>query len=204
MPKVNLKKNEKIIRIVHRYGLTFFWWWSAIAILLGVPFFFMFWLFRHGWWGQALFTIPIVIGIIFLIRVIYLWKRNVFLITTHRLIDTEQRGIFDQLVSEVMYDQLEDVNGRVKGICGTIFRYGTISVQTGNGQVRLTVEKIKRPLQLQQDINKLREEYLLKHAFNFSGNVAEAIIDKLYELELKELFRVLKTLKKRINKLQED
>jgi len=103
-----------------------------------------------------------------------------------------------------MYDQLEDVNGRIKGIGGTVFRYGTVSIRTGNGQVKLIVEKIKRPIELQQEINKLREEYLLKYAFNFSGNVAEAIIDKLYELELKELFRVLKILKKRINKLQKD
>ena len=37
--KIKLKENERIIQVIHRYGLTFFWSWLIIFILLFIPFF---------------------------------------------------------------------------------------------------------------------------------------------------------------------
>ena len=142
--KIKLKDNERIVSVIRRYGITLLWQWTLIALLFIVPFFFMFWLFRHDWWGQGLFITPIVLGILLIIRTIFIWQKNVFVITTHRLIDIDQRGFFDQVVSEIPYDQVEDVSGRVKGFWGTIFRYGIINIQTGTGKVQIIVEKIKQ------------------------------------------------------------
>jgi membrane protein YdbS with pleckstrin-like domain len=201
--KVKLKESERIISLVRRYSLTLFWWFVLIALLFVIPFFFMFWLFRHGWWGQALFIVPVFLGIMLIIRTIFIWQKNVFVITTHRLIDIDQRGFFDQVVSEIPYDQIEDVSGRVKGFWGTIFRYGIITIQTGSGKVQIIVEKIKQPLYLQQEINELRERHLSKYSHDFSGDVASVIIDKIYELDLPDLLRVMEVLVKRVNKLKE-
>ncbi|MBU1895933.1 PH domain-containing protein [Patescibacteria group bacterium] len=159
-------------------------------------------MFKQGWWGQILFFIPLGVGIIILIRTAFLWKRNLFVITTHRLVDMDQSGFFETTISEVPYDQIEDVSGKVKGFWGTIFRFGTLSIQTGSGKVQIIVDKIKQPHHLQQDINERREKYLSKYSHNFSGDVADVIIDKLYELELPELIRVKKALISRLNKLR--
>lgn len=146
--------------IVRRYGLTFFWQWILIFFLFVVPFFFMFWLFNHSWWGQALFFIPVACGFFALIRLIFIWKKNVLIITTHRIVDIDQRGFFDKIISDVPYSQIEDVSGRIKGFWGTIFRYGSLQIQTGNGKVQIVVDRIKQPVYLQQDINEMREKYL--------------------------------------------
>ncbi|MBI5222781.1 MAG: PH domain-containing protein [Candidatus Magasanikbacteria bacterium] len=160
---VKLKDGEKIITVVRRYGPTFFWRWVLVFALFVVPFFFMFWLFNHSWWGQALFFTPVAFGIFTLVRVIFIWKKNILIITTRRVVDIDQRGFFDKVISDVPYDQIEDVSGRIRGFWGTIFRYGSLVIQTGNGRVQIVVEKIKQPTYLQQEINELRERLLRKY-----------------------------------------
>lgn len=83
------------------------------------------------------------------------------IITSHRLIDIEQKSLIEKIISEVPYDQIEDVAGRTKGILGTIFRYGRLTIQTGNGKVRIIVDWVKKPAQVLQMVNHAREAYLL-------------------------------------------
>jgi len=201
MKDIQLKEHERIVDEVRQYGLTTIWSWIGGILLLFLAAFFMFWLFQHAWWGQSLFGLLVFFGFFVMLRTYMLWKKNVFFITTHRLIDIEQQGFFHRVVSEIPYDQIEDVSGKVSGICGTIFRYGDVHIQTGNGKIKIIVPYIKRPLQLQQQINEMRERYISKYSHDFSGDVAEVVIDKLYELELSDLRRVQKVLDKRIEKL---
>ncbi|MBT3539071.1 PH domain-containing protein [Candidatus Parcubacteria bacterium] len=201
MKDLKLKEGERIVDEVRQYGLTTMWSWIGGFLLLAIAAFFMFWLFRHDWWGQSLFALLILGSLFVFFRTYFLWKKNVFFITTHRLIDIEQGGFFHRVVSEIPYDQVEDVSGKVKGMFGTLFRYGNVRVQTGNGKIKIIVPNVKRPLQLQQQINEMRERYLSKYSHEFSGDVAEIIVDKLYELELPDLRQVQKALDKRIKKL---
>ena len=173
-------------------------------ILLFVSAFFMFWFFDHHWWGISLFFSLIFVGFLLLFRNYYLWKKNIFYLTTHRLIDVEQRGFFEKIVSEIPYDQIEDVHGKISGFLGMLLRFGTVVIQTANGKVKIIVSNVKRPLQLQQQINEMRERYLSKYSHDFSGDVASVINDKLYELELPDLYRIKKALEKRISKLQKE
>ena len=195
---LKLKNSEKIYHIVRRYGLTLLWWWLLIVVLIIVPFFFMFWLFQKGWWGIMLFILPLSIAAIILFRVLYFWQKNLFYVTSHRLVDIEQRGLFDKIISEINYDQIEDVSGRVKGFCGTIFRYGEISVQVGNGKIKILATKVKDPWYLQEQINGLRDRWVNQSAKKFSNNAMQTIIDQLYELEPVQLLRVKKEIEKRL------
>lgn len=201
MDNLKLKEQERILDEIHQYGLTTFWSWFGGFLLVFCAAFFMFWLFEHGEWGQVGFGLMLVLGFFVMFRTYFLWKKNVFFITTHRLIDIERPGFFSSVVSEVPYDQIEDVSGKVNGIFGTMFRYGDVQVQTGNGKVKIVVPNVKHPLRVQQEINEFRERFLSKYSHDFSGDVSEVIIDKLYELELPELRRVQKALDKRIAKL---
>ena len=161
---IQLKEQERIIATVRRYGLTYFWHGCLVAVLVGSAFFFMFWLFAHGWWGQTLFGLDFGVGFLLLLRTIFLRQKNRLLVTTHRVIDIDQRGFFDRVVSEIPYDQIEDVFGRIKGVFGTIFRYGEINIQTGGGKVQIYLQKIKQPVALQQQINELRENYIYRRS----------------------------------------
>lgn len=198
---ISLKEQERIITTVRRYGLTYFWHFILVALLIGSAFFFMFWLFAHGWWGQTLFGLDLGVGFLFLLRTIFLWQKNQLLITTHRVIDIDQQGFFDRTVSEIPYDQIEDVFGRIKGVFGTIFRYGEINIQTGAGKVQICLQKIKQPVALQQQINELRERHVARYSSRFSGDVTEMVIDKIYELEEKDLRKVAEVVSKRLQNI---
>ncbi|OGH69601.1 MAG: hypothetical protein A3C90_04185 [Candidatus Magasanikbacteria bacterium RIFCSPHIGHO2_02_FULL_51_14] len=195
--RIHLKEHERIVDAVRRYGLTYFWSWLLIAILFGVPFLFLFWLFRHGWWGQALFFIPVTLATLLLVRTLFFWRKNVLVMTTHRVIDMEQRGFFELIVSEIPYDQVGDISGKIKGVWGTLLGYGTLFLQTGNGNVRIFVEKVRRPIRLQQEMNLLRRAYVAKLSEDMSGNVAGAIIEKLRDLPEDELQKVTDALEER-------
>lgn len=198
---IQMKEQERVIATVRRYGLTYFWHGCLVAVLVGSSFFFMFWLFAHDWWGQTLFGLDFGVGFLLLLRTIFLWQKNQLLVTTHRVIDTDQRGFFDKTVSEISYDQIEDVFGKIKGVFGTIFRYGEINIQTGAGKVQICLQKIKQPVALQQQINELRERYVSRYSSRFSGDVAEMIVDKIYELDEKDLRRVAEVVSKQLQKL---
>lgn len=201
MKDLKLKEQERVLNQILQYGLTKIWYYLFGVLFLSLAAFFMFWFFLHDWWGMTLFVLLIIFGFFIIFRNYYLWKKNVFYVTTHRLIDIEQKGFFERIVSEIPYDQIEDVHGKISGIFGMVLKIGTVAIQTGGGKVKIIVNNIKRPLQLQQQINELRERYLSKYNYDFSGDVASAIVDKLYELELPDLYRVKKVLDSRINKL---
>lgn len=201
MKDLKLKEQERVLNQVLQYGLTKIWYYLFGIFLLSMSAFFMFWFFEHGWWGIVIFVLLIFFGFFVIFRNYYLWKKNIFFVTTHRLIDIEQRGFFERIVSEIPYDQIEDVHGKINGVWGMMLKFGIVSIQTGGGKVKIVLSNIKRPLQLQQQINELRERYLSKYNYDFSGDVSSAIIDKLYELELPDLYRVQKMLESRISKL---
>ena len=157
---IQLKENERIITTVRRYGLTYSCHFIFVLIILTTDFFFMFWLFAKGWWGIVLYCVGLLISAYVFFRTLFVWKKNQMIITTHRIVDIDQNGFFDKTVSEVPYDRVEDVSGRICGFFGTIFRYGEIVIQTGAGKVQIVLEKVKQPVKLQQQINDLIEKYL--------------------------------------------
>jgi len=201
MYDIHLKEQERVLSEIRCYGLTLWWKWFVGIIVLSLDFFFMFWLFQHNWWGQTLFTLGIILTFFIFYRSYFFWKRNVCFVTTHRLVDIHQKSFLQKVVSEIPYDQVEDVSGEIKGLWGTLFRYGHVNIEINNGNVIIVLHKIKKPLLIQQLINDIREQYISKYSFDFSGDVAKVIMDKLYELELEDLERIKKVVEKRIMKL---
>ncbi|MFA7244864.1 MAG: PH domain-containing protein [Candidatus Magasanikbacteria bacterium] len=201
MLDIKLKEQEKVLDEILQYGVTKIWQYLVGFLLITLAFFFMFWFFDKGLYGSIAFGFLIVLGFFIIFRNYYLWKKNVFYITTHRLIDIEQRGFFERIVSEITYDKIEDVHGKITGFWGMILRFGSVVIQTGAGQVKIVLPKVKRPLVLQQQINEVQERYLTKYSQDFRGDVANAIIDKLYELELPDLYRVKKVLDNLVSKM---
>lgn len=200
MKDIALKEQERIVRVVRRYGPTHFVSWVFGVLCISTAFFFMFWLFRHDWWGITLFVLLLLAGCIILFRTYFVWKKTVAVITTHRIIDVDQRGLLDREVSEVPHDQIEDVSGKIKGVLGTMFRFGTVRVQTGAGKVVILINRVKQPVHIQQLINEFRERYVAKYAHDFSSNVADVILDRLFELELSDLQMIEQAVQKQIKK----
>lgn len=157
--RLNLLENEKVIIVLRRYGLTCFWHGLLIFILIVVPFFFMFWLFSRGWWGIGLFSASLAMALLLLVRTLYFWHRNAFVITNKKVIDIYQVGSLEKTVTEVHLDKIHNVSYKIKGLFPTIFRYGTIKIQTVGGDTDLEFNRVKNPAKAQEIISAVLQNY---------------------------------------------
>ena len=57
---------------------------------------------------------------------------DVWLITTERLIDIQQRGLFDRTISELSLNNVQDVTIEIRGIIPTLLKFGNLKVQTAS------------------------------------------------------------------------
>lgn len=144
-----------MIVVIRRYGLTYFWHGLLIFILIVTPFFFMFWLFSRGWWGIALFSASLALALLLLIRALYFWHRNAFIITNQKVIDIYQIGSLEKIVTEVHWNKIHNVAYHIKGVFPTIFRYGKIRIQTVGGEVDLEFSRVKNPAAVQKIISEI-------------------------------------------------
>jgi uncharacterized membrane protein YdbT with pleckstrin-like domain len=176
--KLNFKENEEVIKIVRRYLLTCTFSILITLVLVSGSFFFLSLFFSWGPIGVALFSAILLLGIIYGTREFVLWYFNAFIITNQRVIDIDQRGFFDRIVSEAPYEKIQDVSYRVKGIFQTLFHYGNIQIQTAGMTMRLELKNIRQPGKINELITYLakkdqtkREQELQKNVSSNSGGV---------------------------------
>ncbi len=176
--------------MAHQFPFTY---WPSMLItfvLIVLPFFFLFPLFDLGWWGLLIFIAMILIGLIYGLRQALKWYYNVFVVTDKRVIDIDQRGLFDRTVSAVPYQNIEDVSYRIKGVGQTIFRYGNVMVDTASSSANLVVQKIRHPHVLQELISELRVE--AREAGDERIQALKEFTEKLSIQEVKGLVKKLK------------
>jgi membrane protein YdbS with pleckstrin-like domain len=153
---LQIKDSEDVKEIVRRHWTTLIPPLLLAFILIVIPFFLMFPLFAWGIPGVGLFLAAVLIGIVVAIRSFILWDADVLIVTSLRLVDVDQRGIFTRIVSEAPLASIQDVSWKRHGMFETIFRTGTIKVQTAGGQSVIEARKISGPEHLAEIVNDLR------------------------------------------------
>lgn len=210
---IKLEKSEEIIHIGRKHSLFYSVYWLLSFFFIVPPFFFMFWLFGKGIWGQISFFVLVGIGFCILIRTIFLYRKNSAIITTHRVIDIEQRGFFEKTVTEIPYSEIDFVSGKIKGIGGTLFRYGTVIINNQSGNMSIVLQNVKHPVRLQEKINKYKKNFnsiysdkgVCLNCNAKRGSVFDLIEKKIRKSEIEELIRIKRALDEKIkNLLQEE
>ena len=154
----NLKEGEELIRIVRRYYLTYSFHIFLAFIIILIPFFFLYPLFRLGGWGVFFFFLMLIVGILYALRQSIIYFMNGLVITKDRIIDFDQKGLFNRVVSESSYSKIQDVSFQVKGIWQTLFNYGDIEIQTAAAQANLEIKDVAEPQKIQDLIVKIQQE----------------------------------------------
>ncbi len=159
---IELKPREKVIREIRRFPFIDTGKYFIAILLMIIPFFFLFPLLKWNLWGVALGVCVFAAGLIIFFRALFLWYHNVFVITTDRIIDFDQRGFFERVVSQSSFEKIQDVSLHTHGPWQTILRYGDINIKTAWGSVDLCVPAIFRPARVQQLLIETQERYLKK------------------------------------------
>ena len=93
---------------------------------------------------------------LFLIFVFY--YLSIQIITSIRVVDITQEGLFSHTVSELHIDKIEDATSQVNGIFGTIFNYGNVFVQTAGTTERFEFQNVPNPAGIEKIILDLYEK----------------------------------------------
>ena len=194
---ISLKDGEEILLVIRQTPIAF-----SGSILIGLflfllPFFLLFPLFSWGKWGVVIFFILFGVAIIFSLHRLIDWYFNCGIITNQRVIDIDQHGLTDRVVSEVPYYKIDDVSYNIKGFRQAIFRYGNVVVAIRGYRSSVTLRNIARPAMVQELI--LEVERQLRGWDVENDKPIDKVmddLDKLSIVERKALTLALKKMKK--------
>lgn len=79
---------------------------------------------------------------------------NQWVITTHRIIEINQRGFFNREVSSILLNHIQDVTSEVNGLFATLLGYGTITIQSAGADTYFHMHGIENPTALRDLVMK--------------------------------------------------
>lgn len=146
---IHLGPNETVLMTIHRHWIVIIGKVAGYTIILFVPFIIAPTLIHFGFVftiSTALFlfviyTMIIALGL-FIIWVEY--YLDVWIITTHRIIDINQISLFHREISEFMLQNIQDVIVDIPGLVATFLKYGNVTVQTA-GQASFVIKQAPDP-----------------------------------------------------------
>mgnify|MGYP001613430189 FL=1 len=91
---------------------------------------------------QPIINFSLSLYILTLILYLFIWWSDYYLdiwiITNRRLIDIEQRGLFNRHISEMNVENIQNVTLQIEGLIPTLLKFGNLLVETaGEGQFKI-------------------------------------------------------------------
>ena len=77
---------------------------------------------------------------------------DLWVITTERVIDIEQFGLFSRSVSELDLYRIQDVTTDIHGVFPTLFNYGNVKVKTASENVEIVFKNVPHPPEVRSHI----------------------------------------------------
>lgn len=151
---IQLAPNENIIAVFRKHWFVILFEVAGLVLLALAPLALYF-------FGRIFFfdslgpEISIVFSFFYVLFLITLWVigfglwldfyLDKLLVTTERVIEIEQRGLFSREISSLNLENIQDVTIEVHGIIQTFFKLGDIHVQTSGAQKKVSIGYLARP-----------------------------------------------------------
>lgn len=102
----------------------------------------------------------IILLIIFILiaSTLWIWKRNRVIITNNHIVDVEQLGLFNKIVSTLRLDEIQDVSASISGPLQMYFKFGTVIIQTAGERENFVFDYVPNPYEIEQYILELRKK----------------------------------------------
>ncbi len=159
--------DEKLVFLLRRHPVTILPLVVVTLILLASPFGVGIYLnlFRPEILQDPLSFAPFVLigSVFFLFAWLFLFQYfldyylDTWIVTTKRILNIEQAGLFHRTMSELRLYRVQDVTASVNGFWGTIFNYGNVEIQTAGEKLRFLFEQVRKPSEISKHILELSE-----------------------------------------------
>ena len=160
---IKLEENEKIIAEVRKHWFIFLLEsiGSILAIITPIIILIISIPFIEISVSENTFLISVFFYLIWIIIVwIYFFLSwtdyylDVWIITNRKIIDIEQKGLFNRETSSFRLDHIQDITIDVSGIIATLIGYGDIYVQTAGENRSFSLKFVANPTEVKEIILK--------------------------------------------------
>ncbi len=87
---------------------------------------------------------------------------DVWIVTDERIINIEQEGLFNRVISEQQIVRVQDVTSEVRGLLPTFLDFGNVYVQTAGEKERFVFEQVPHPHNVKKIILDLYQKAIQK------------------------------------------
>ena len=173
-----LDPGERIVRVIRRHPIALaptlltsgFMVLLAIGMVLGTATF------------AAVLPVPssvililavalFVIGAAIFLAGTYAYRHTVLIFTNQHLIQVDQKSTFSRSVSQLSFEEVQDVKGKRVGVLATIFNYGDVEVQTAGERENFMFHTVSSPERIAEDALETHELHLFDEAHHVDGSV---------------------------------
>jgi hypothetical protein len=132
-----------------------------------------FWMIATGVWTAA--------STLWWLRSFFDYYLDAWIVTTHGVIDIAWHGWFHRESSRVLYSDINGVSYEIKGILGTLMRFGTVSIEKISTGTAISLENVSRPKRVESAILQNMEAYLHTKNLKDSTQVQELLATMVAE-----------------------
>lgn len=182
----NKLPNENIVKVVRRdlFILVQKVFLIFLLVVLPLVFFYLFVYSNQAFvsspFGYALSALALSIYYLFVWLFAFFsfidYYLDIWVITSERIVDVEQRGFFSRVISEHKLSRIQDVTSEVHGFWATIFRYGDVYIQTAGAKQRFKFHEIPAPNRIRDLIIKLVQEKKKEAAADGKQEVKDGLL----------------------------
>jgi len=184
--KKHLEDDEVVRLYVHthwRLGVSRLFWptvafvasWVFLAI---APFLIIFYLV----------SVASMCSIVWWIRNFFDYFLDAWLVTDQAIIDVKWHGWFHRTATKILFSDIQGVTYETKGISGTLFHYGTITVEKVSTGGTISLDNVSRPRLVAAAILQNMEQHLHTKNIKDAKHIQELLSDVVSrELSLGEL-----------------
>jgi membrane protein YdbS with pleckstrin-like domain len=114
---------------------------------------------------------------------------DAWIVTNDRIINIEQNGLFNRVISEQRLYRVQDVTAVVSGPIQTFFNFGKVYIQTAAEMERFVFEDVPEPYQVKKIIIELHEKALeAEYARQAAIDTTVATNEEIYHAEKKKFY----------------
>lgn len=106
------------------------------------------------------------------------WYYDVYILTSERIIEAKQKGLFNREVKEIDLAKITDITYSVSGLLSTVMEVGNVNIKSSSGMV-IEVESISKPSVVREVMMKLMEKKTKSKKDLSADDIARALADRL-------------------------
>ena len=94
---------------------------------------------------------------------IAMYLLDIWIVTDHRIIDSEQHGFFQRTTAEISLAKIQDISVSITGVIPTFLDYGTLEVQSAGASEKFFFKEIPHPNAVRDMIMEAHNEFIKLH-----------------------------------------